>query len=60
MNKLLLIVCVFIYSSSITSAQSISNITAAQSGKSILVNYTLKGKEGIAAFAQVIPIVFIK
>ena len=31
-------------------AQSISNITAAQSGKSIVVNYTLNGKKGIKVY----------
>jgi formylglycine-generating enzyme required for sulfatase activity len=31
-------------------AQNISNITATQSGKNILVNYNLTGKEGITAY----------
>jgi formylglycine-generating enzyme required for sulfatase activity len=36
--------------SSFSIAQSITNITATQSGKNILVNYNLTGKEGITAY----------
>jgi sulfatase modifying factor 1 len=33
-----------------SNAQNITNITATQSGKNILVNYTINGKEGITAY----------
>jgi formylglycine-generating enzyme required for sulfatase activity len=52
--KLNLIVFSFFYGfvslTCFSSAQSISNITASQSGKNIAINYTLIGKEGIAVY----------
>jgi formylglycine-generating enzyme required for sulfatase activity len=49
--KKLIIVILLAYSCCLGGfAQNITNITASQSGKKIVVNYTLNGKEGISAY----------